>query len=492
MTSHPHEPGESAPASPPRVLARIRHHVAELASTLWAARPGAELMETVAEIEALRSTLDALELAVLVELEATGAAKTAGWASTQDFTTYTAGGHRGHGPATLRLARATTDPVLAPVAEAMADGWLSATKAHVIARGIETLPGNPALRARGVSVLLDHAKALDATELRHLTRRLTNLVDPDGEERREERALAREERVAHLHRHLSIRDDRAGGAWISGRCSSEDAALIKTALIPLTRPHPVGPSTCSTADCDHDNQYGGCGGPGGRDPRDHGARMLDALSDLCRHALSSELLPDAHGATPRVTVTIDLDHLRHETGVGTTETGETLPASTVRRMACDADLVPAVLGTDSVVLDVGRTQRLVTPAIWRALVTRDRHCRFPHCTRPPVMDHAHHLQHWADGGPTSLDNLILLCGHHHRLIHAGPWTIHRTGPSAFAFDPPPGVRAPHPSLPSTHRPIGRHRTGSGVEQRGTSDQSRPLADGQEVTASRWQAARCSP
>ncbi len=57
-----------------------------------------------------------------------------------------------------------------------------------------------------------------------------------------------------------------------------------------------------------------------------------------------------------------------------------------------------------------------------------------------MMTHAHHIQHWADGGPTSLDNLILLCGHHHRLIHAGPWTIRRHGPNQFSFDPPPDIR----------------------------------------------------
>ncbi|HZJ07198.1 MAG TPA: HNH endonuclease signature motif containing protein, partial [Nocardioidaceae bacterium] len=54
--------------------------------------------------------------------------------------------------------------------------------------------------------------------------------------------------------------------------------------------------------------------------------------------------------------------------------------------------------------------------------------------------HAHHIRHWVDGGPTCLDNMIILCGHHHRLIHAGPWQIRRTGPNTFVFDPPPGVR----------------------------------------------------
>ena len=84
--------------------------------------------------------------------------------------------------------------------------------------------------------------------------------------------------------------------------------------------------------------------------------------------------------------------------------------------------------------------RLATAAIWKALVVRDRHCRFPRCTRPPIMCHAHHITHWIDGGATSLDNLLLLCGHHHRLIHSGPWEIRTGAPGRFAFAPPDSVR----------------------------------------------------
>ena len=136
------------------------------------------------------------------------------------------------------LGRVET-PLLAPVAEALSDGWLSTTKAHVIERAIDTLPGDPDLRARAVTFLLDEAKALDATELRKLTHRLLSIVDPDGDDRRAERELDRLERAAHLGRHLTITDDQCGGAWIKGRCTSEDAALIKATLIPLAAPQPA-------------------------------------------------------------------------------------------------------------------------------------------------------------------------------------------------------------------------------------------------------------
>ena len=212
-------------------------------------------MDVVAEIEALKSTLDAVELGVVRELDATGAVKGAGWASTQDFLTHTCGGHKGTGPALVRLAHATTEPGLAPVAEAMADGWLSTTKAQIIERAIDRLPGDPDLRARGVQVLLADAKTLDATELKRTALHLVAVVDPNGEERRDEKALDRLERAAHHGRHLSITEDQAGGAWIKGRCTAEDAAQIKATLIPRPHPHPptrvsVTPATtgsgCST------------------------------------------------------------------------------------------------------------------------------------------------------------------------------------------------------------------------------------------------------
>lgn len=412
-------------------LARMLTTSRELVDRLVAAHSSEELMDTVAAIEVLRSNLDALELVTVRELDVRGAVKGAGWASTQDYVTTTAGGHKGLGAATVRLAKACAEPLFTPVAAALRDGCLSTAKAHVIERAVDALPRDPGLRTRAVTVLLDEAKRLDATELRKVVRRLLSIVDPDGDERRDEKALDRLERAAHVHRHLTITADQAGGAWIRGRCSSEDAALIKSTLIPLAAPVPsAGPvcdaDSCAIPGCRHD----------GRDPRDHGARMLDALAEACRRLQTVGVLPESHGATPRLTLTIDYLQLQKLSGLATTETGEQLTASALRRLCCDAEVIPAVLGTGSAVLDVGRTRRLVTAVIWKALVARDAHCRFPHCRRPPLMCHAHHVEHWIDGGPTSLDNLLLLCGHHHRLVHACPWQISRDGPATFTFHPP--------------------------------------------------------
>ena len=427
--------GEPREGSAPDALVRMRRVVTDLAQTLWAARTPGELMDTVVEIEALKSSLDALQLGVVRDLDDRDAAKVSGWASTQDFVTAVAGGHKGAGPAVVRLAGAVADQVLAPVGEALADGWLSTAKAQVIERAVATLPGDVDLRRRGVRFLLTEAAVLDASDLRKVARRLLSVVDPDGDERRDERALDRLERAAHRGRHLSVSDDQAGGAWIRGRCSAEDAALIKATLIPLAAPSPSArptcdPMTCAARGCRHD----------GRDPRDHGARMLDALTEACRRLQTTDLLPETHAATPRLTVTMDLEDLRSRCGLGEAETGEQISASAVRRLCCDADVIPAVLGTTSEVLDVGRTRRLVTAPLWKAVVARDGHCRFGGCTRPPVMCHAHHVEHWLDGGVTSLDNLVLLCGHHHRLVHSGPWELRRGPGGQVSIDPPAAVR----------------------------------------------------
>lgn len=171
MTNHPDTPpGTPRADGVPGALNAIRREIVELTRTMWAARRPTELMDTAAGIESLRSSLDALELDVLTELEATNAVKSLGWASTQDFVTAVAGGHQGAGSGLLKLAKAVQTPLFAPVGEAMADGWLSTTKAQVIRRVVEDLPGNTDIREQGVQVMLEAAKSLDAT----------GLANPDG------------------------------------------------------------------------------------------------------------------------------------------------------------------------------------------------------------------------------------------------------------------------------------------------------------------------
>ena len=141
-------------------------------------------------------------------------------------------------------------------------------------------------------------------------------------------------------------------------------------------------------------------------------------------------------------------------GAGPARAGTVLSAATVRRMACDAAVIPVILGSQSQPLDVGRQERLVTRAIRTALWLRDAGCTFPGCTTPAQWTDAHHVRHWLHGGPTSLTNLALLCPRHHTHVHTKnltatitdtgvtwhTWqhwrTTFETGPPARAASPP--------------------------------------------------------
>jgi len=98
-------------------------------------------------------------------------------------------------------------------------------------------------------------------------------------------------------------------------------------------------------------------------------------------------------------------------------TGDLLAPETVRRLACDASLIPMVLGTTGEILDVGRTLRLCPPKMLKALWIRDGGCTFPGCSRPSTWCDAHHVVHWANGGATDLSNMALLCARHHTKVH---------------------------------------------------------------------------
>jgi hypothetical protein len=180
------------------------------------------------------------------------------------------------------------------------------------------------------------------------------------------------------------------------------------------------------------------------DERSPAQRRADALGEMCRQWLDRQDRPVVGGERPHVTVTVSGETLAgvgpgRTGGVGVDQTdgrdhGDTLndqggPAvldlvgpisvAMARRLACDAGVMRVVLAEPSEPLDVGRRAKVVPPGMRRAVIVRDRRCRFPGCDRPPPWCDAHHVVHWADGGPTALTNLVLLCRQHHRSIHAG-------------------------------------------------------------------------
>ena len=208
------------------------------------------------------------------------------------------------------------------------------------------------------------------------------------------------------------------------------------------------------------------------DTRSTPARRADLLLDM------------VEGGSDRPSLIVHVSAetlLEDKPGLSETEHGTFLTADEIRRISCDANLTRVVFGPDSQPLDVGRTKRLVTPALRIAVMARDLHCVFPGCDRPASWCDIHHLIPWSEGGPTSLDNLVLLCRHHHTLVHEGGWRIegtpghldfYRPDGSQLGVEPPPRpiptpYHDPRPKRPPQRRHQSRHPT----------DPSHPLPPG---------------
>ncbi len=167
---------------------------------------------------------------------------------------------------------------------------------------------------------------------------------------------------------------------------------------------------------------------GGHDERTAPQRRADALAEVCRRWLDRVDPPAVGGERPHVTVVVDMDALEGRVGRRShLEEAGRIPGEAARRMACDASVARVITDGRSMPLDVGRRTPVVSAPLRRAVIVRDEHCTFPACDRPPGWCDAHHVRHWADGGPTSLDNLALLCRAHHRLIHTHRFTVEMDG-----------------------------------------------------------------
>ena len=175
---------------------------------------------------------------------------------------------------------------------------------------------------------------------------------------------------------------------------------------------------------------------GAPDSRSAACRRGQALIEALRRFLDQGTAPIQGGQRPHITVTIGLDALRRGIGTGTLDFGGPVSAGILRMLACDAAIIPAVLGSASQVLDVGRANRLFPPGIRKAIALRDRGCAFPGCDRPPGWTEAHHIRHWIHGGPSSLDNGVLLCARHHHEIHRGHWEVRMAADLFPEFLPP--------------------------------------------------------
>ena len=198
----------------------------------------------------------------------------------------------------------------------------------------------------------------------------------------------------------------------------------------------------------------------------HAARRADALALLAERFLVGDGNPTIRSADRHtVVIHVDREALRESGDYGRCDLdhGAALAPETARRLACDASTIELDEDADGEPLNIGRKSRTIPPAIRRFLDHRDRGCRFPGCTEHRHVD-AHHIRHWADGGETRVDNLVLLCRHHHRLVHEGGYSIERRDDGRLLFFTPTGVLIPHvPEATAAQTPVDAVNAARGVD-----------------------------
>jgi hypothetical protein len=323
----------------------------------------------------------------------------------------------------VRVAKALAD--LPRLSDAMRRGTVSYSKVRAITR-----VATPETEER----LLTFARSGTAAHVERLIRAW----------RRVDRiAAADDDRRQHEGRCLRTWLNEDGMLVIRGRLSPELGAVVQRALEAATERLY---QNATGRDNDADS-----GVPGG----DPGAsttvaqRRADALGLLAESALAADLAPGTAADRYQVMVHVETDALRADsnTGQAAMDDGIRVSAETSRRMACDAATIVMRHDPAGSVLDVGRKTRTIPPAIRRALVARDHHCCFPGCESRHCD--AHHVRHWADGGATRLDNLVLLCRRHHRAVHEEGFGVRLQGQGEVRFTAPAGwPLVPAPTAPA--------------------------------------------
>jgi Domain of unknown function (DUF222)/HNH endonuclease len=252
-------------------------------------------------------------------------------------------------------------------------------------------------------LLVDKAKENSPGKFFYICHHARHAADP--------KQYAAEQAEQVEQRRLKLSTWMDGSLVISGQLDPVGGAAFLTAIRPLARKS------------------------GAHDDRDQDQRNADALVELA----------SGGGSQAQIQVTSSIETLVGLVGSPAAEMEFSLPVSskTTERLACDSSIARVLLDSESLVIDVGRSKRVVSEPGRRALAARDRHCRWSECDRPPSRSAAHHLVHWIHGGSSDLDNLILLCHRHHRMVHEGGWQIVRgeegqilTIPPMVTFGPP--------------------------------------------------------
>ncbi|MEO5851310.1 MAG: DUF222 domain-containing protein [Nocardioides sp.] len=294
----------------------------------------------------------------------------------------------------------------AAVATALGAGDLAPGQAEVIARALDDLPAEvtPAVRAEAERTLVEHAADLDPRGLRILGRRILEVVAPGVADEHERRLLEADEHRARAAAQITTR--RLGGGLSRAVVDLPDSTM--DVWVSQLQAY-ASPRRAHLADVAWRDPASGERVPYAR-------RLAQAFATMIEH-LPTEALPQHGGTSVSVLVNVDLADLVGGLGVAELSTGERLSAGEVRRLACNASIVPVVLGGASEILDLGRGQRLFSPAQRRAMARRDGGCRAEGCDIPAAWTEAHHLQPWSRGGRTDLADGLLLCSFHHHRAH---------------------------------------------------------------------------
>jgi Domain of unknown function (DUF222) len=335
------------------------------------------------------------------------------------------------------------------VHEAFAQGQLSYSKVRALAR-LEAVERE--------ADLLAMARHASASQLERVVRAYRGVV-----------AVERAARGGRPERWVSYSRADDGSLLLYGRLPAEEGALVIAAL-DAAREQAAADRRAHEDDSAESRGRGGTVDDSaeslapvglaanddavGTPVIDAGEARADALVLIADSFLATGAVGRNGGDRHQVVVHVDAPTLR---GPGRGERcelddGAPLAAETARRLACDAAIVP-LLERAGKPVGVGRKTRSIPPALRRALAARDGGCRFPGCTAHRFVD-AHHIDHWADGGPTELGNLVHLCRPHHRLLHEGGYTLTSTGRGALTFRRPDG--RPIPACPA---PPGGRLTG---------------------------------
>lgn len=398
-------------SSPVRLDAAIKV-IAALASDALVA-PEMALLTDAAVLELITATDRVASLAEAARAEAIREAERREAAQEEAHCATAEWIRRGHGHSLQRCRSIVRDAVrqgrFSALVAAQATGEVRSGQASAIARVLDELPDDfsaeqlAEAEATMITLAADHCP----DDLLRLGWYLIEVVAPERVDELMAEKLEREEREAQKKKGLSLADDGHGIMHIKGRLPSADGEALAAVLN----------ARAESAWKRHEDEVAEAGGDPG--PKDKKVLLADALMALVRAHQVHRDAPTHGGDRPRVNVFLKFEDLVGGLGEMAMSSGRGITAHEARRLACDCDIIPMVLNSLGIPLDVGRAERLVNAHLRSALVARDGGCVFPGCDRGGSECEAHHIQPWWAGGVTSLDNLVLLCPSHHRRCEPG-------------------------------------------------------------------------